>query len=149
MQPKWSKNRTYYPTSISWLFKTTVCKSWWCPRSVYLRWWGYLLFLGCLRPEEATVHNSGVGSRMNEWSTSSFATNKETSKISQWVLRYTHASSHTIRTLAWSFSFLTPGRANYRLPTVGGSNSKKDSDNLMSHFKRRSYFLLFIFTHQS
>lgn len=42
------------------------------------------------------------------------------------------------------FSFLTPGRANYRLPTVGGSNGKRSGDNLMSHFKRRSYFLLFM-----
>lgn len=96
MQPKWSKNRTYYPTSISWLFKTTVCKTWWCPRSVYLSGGVIYFFLGLLASEEATVHNSGVDQpRMNRWSTSSFATNKETSKISQWVLRlYAHASSH-------------------------------------------------------
>ena len=42
------------------------------------------------------------------------------------------------------FSFLTPGRASYRLLTVGGSHGKRSGDNLMNHFKRRSYFLLFM-----
>lgn len=53
-------------------------------------------FLRLLASEEVTVHNSWVDRpRMNRWYTSNIATNKETSKISQWVLRlYAHTSSH-------------------------------------------------------
>lgn len=104
-------------------------------------------FLRLFASEEVTVHNSWVDRpRMNRWYTSNIATNKETSKISQWVLRlYAHTSSlHQNIGRPAVFSFLTPGRANYRLPTAGGSNGKRSGDNLMNHFKRRSYFLLFM-----
>lgn len=98
-------------------------------------------FLVCLLSEEATVHNSWVDQpRMNRWSTSSFATNKETSKISQWVLRlYAHTSSHHQNTgLEFFPSWLQAGLITDC--QQGGSNGKRSGDNLMSHFKRRFIF---------
>ena len=103
-------------------------------------------FLGLLASEEVTVHNSWVDQpRINRWSTSNIATNKETSKISQWVLRlYAHTSSHHQNTgLQFFPSWLQAGLITDCQQQVG-SNGKRSGDNLMNHFKRRSYFLLFM-----